>query len=236
MKQAQQKSLFDLVKKSPLFIAIGVAVTVVFVVSFVGYARRGGFWSPAVEARVFTTENARRAGEAARSNQRVFAFQGEVYSDVERLREASAIAVGGMLAAANRKLERQPLASVESVLGGMKSSGLMPPGITMDSAGKVLSSVYGSYYVRYRQEPLGIEVVSVCTGQLCGPAILIRLPDDQFSQDALTYYTAPAVGKPVPAPFAAPVEILRAGWRPVTYKAASVPQDEVEKGRQFLGR
>jgi len=68
---------------------------VVFAISFVGYARRGGFWSPAVDARVFTADKDRRASEAARNNQAMFPFQGEVYSDAERLREASAIAIGG---------------------------------------------------------------------------------------------------------------------------------------------
>ncbi len=212
---------------------------VVFAISFVGYARRGGFWSPAVEARIFTADKDRRASEAARNNQNMFPFQGEVFSDAERLREASAIAIGGMLAAVNavnKKLDKQPLASVESVLGEMNSGGLVPPGVVVDGGGKALSSAYANYYMRYRQDPLGVEVVSVCKGQLCGPAILIRLPDDEFSQDALTYYTAPAVGASVPAAFAAPADIIRAGWRPNTFKTAAVSEAEVDKGRQWLGR
>jgi hypothetical protein len=94
-----------------------------------------------------------------------------------------------------------------------------------------LSSAYANYYMRYRQEPLGVEVVSVCKGPHCGPAMLIRLPDDGFSQDALTYFTAPAVGASVPPAFAAPVEIIREGWRPNTFKTAAVSAAEVDKGR-----
>jgi hypothetical protein len=235
MARTKQTSLFGIVKSSPLFIALGVAAMVVFAISFVGYARRGGFWSPAVEARVFTADKDRRASEA-RNNQVMFAFQGEVYSDAERLREASAIAIGGMLAAVNKKLDRQPLPSVESVLGEMNSGGLVPPGVVVDGGSKALSSEYANYYMRYRQEPLGVEVVSVCKGQLCGPAMLIRLPDDEFSQDALTYYTAPAFGASVPAAFAAPADIIRAGWSPNTFKTAAVSEAEVDKGRQWLGR
>jgi len=235
MARTNQTSLFGIVKSSPLFIALGVAAIVVFAISFLGYARRGGFWSPAVEARVFTTDKDRRASEA-RNNQVMFAFQGEVYSDAERLREASAIAIGGMLLAVNKKLDEQPLASVESVLGEMNSGGLVPPDVVVDGGSKALSSEYANYYMRYRREPLGVEVVSVCKGQLCGPAILIRLPDDEFSQDALTYYTAPAVGASVPPAFAAPADIIRAGWRPNTFKTAAVSEAEVDKGRQWLGR
>ena len=236
MAQTKQTSLFGIVKSSPLFIALGVAAIVVFAIAFLGYARRGGFWSPAVEARVFTADKDRRASEAARNNQTMFPFQGEVYSDAERLREASAIAIGGMLAAVNKKLDKQLLPNVESVLGEMNSGGLVPPGVVVDAGSKALSSEYANYYMRYRQEPLGVEVVSVCKGQLCGPAILMRLPDDEFSQDALTYYTAPAVGASVPPAFAAPADIIRAGWRPITFKTATVSEAEMDKGRQWLGR
>jgi hypothetical protein len=235
MPRKNQTSIIAVVKSSPLFIALGVAALVVFAISFVGYARRGGFWSPAVEARVFSEDKGRRAS-GVRSSQVVVPFQGEVYSDADRLREASAIAIGGMLAAVNKKLDKQPLSSVESVLGEMSSTALLPPGVEIAEGNKGLSSAYANYYMRYRQEPMGVEVVSVCKGQHCGPAMLIRLPDDEFSQDALTYFTAPSVGASVPPAFAAPAEIIRAGWRPNTFKTAEVSAAEVDKGRQWLGQ
>ena len=56
-----QQSLFSIFKSSPLFIALAVAAVVVFV----SYQLReaGGFWSPEVEARVFTNNRDGRSGE-----------------------------------------------------------------------------------------------------------------------------------------------------------------------------
>ncbi len=166
----------------------------------------------------------------------MFAFQGEVFSDVERLREAAAVASGGMLLAAQGKLAGRAFPSVESLLAGMSAGELLPPGVVLDRDGKSLSSAYAVYYVRFRGTPLGVEVVSVCKGELCGPSLLVRLPDDEFSQDALTYYVAQRVGQSVSVPgaFVAPAEIIKSGWTPVTFRAAVVSEDDVKKGQQWL--
>ena len=219
---SSQKSLFSIFKSSPLFIALAVAAVVVFGLSFISYAKRGGFWSPEVEARVFTNNRDGRSNDAALNGERRFTFQGEVYSDAERLREASAIAIGGMLISADRRLNNRPIQSVENLLSSMFSSQVVPPGIQFDGSKNCLTSAYANYYVRYRQAPLGVEVVSECKGQLCGPTLLVRLPDDEFSQDALTYYTAPSSGAvSVPAAFTSAAEVIKAGWRPRTFKAQS---------------
>ena len=60
-KTKATRSLGRTVLSSPLLVAVGAAVLVVFVLSFAGYARRGGFWSPEVEARVFTSGRATKA-------------------------------------------------------------------------------------------------------------------------------------------------------------------------------
>ena len=225
----QQPQFFSIFKASPLFIAVSVAVVVVFGLSFVQYARRGGFWSPEVEARVFTSEGSKRAGEAVDTGERRFIFQGEVYSDVERLREAAAIAVGGMLLAADGRLNGRAIQTVEGLFAEMSAAGIVPPGVEVDQTNKRMVSTFGNYYVRYRQSPLGVEVVSECAGQLCGPALLVRLPDDGFSQGALTYYSAPSTGRvAVPGAFASTVEVIKSGWRPQTFRA-QINQPETGK-------
>jgi hypothetical protein len=215
-------SFLAVVKSSPLLIAVGVAVAVVFSLSFVQYARRGGFWSPEVEARVFTTTRNGRE-DVANTGERRFIFQGEVYSDAERLREASAIGVAATLVAVNNR----SIGSVESLLSEMSAAEALPPGIELDVLNKRLSSAFANYYVRYRQSPLGVEVVSECKGQLCGPTLLVRVPDDEFSQDALTYYIAPTNGKvSVPEAFTSSAAVLKAGWHPETFKA------QLQNGKQ----
>src|SRR6266498_5287588 len=170
------------------------------------------------------------------NGQRVFAFQGEVYSDAERLREAAALGVGSVLLATQRNLDHVPFSSVEALLWAMASDGLLPPDMVLDGSGSSVSSRYAVYYVRYRSDPLGVEIVSIGKGILSGPPLLVRLPDDEFSQNAMTYYVAPKAGGgvTVPVAFAAPAQIIAAGWQPVTFKATDVSPEEVEKGRQWL--
>jgi hypothetical protein len=230
------RSLGRTVFSSPLLVAAGAAVLVVFVLSFAGYVRHGGFWSPEVEARVFSSGKAQDSGGQSSNGQRVFAFQGEVYADAERLREAAALGVGTMLLATQHNLDHSPFFSVEALLGAMASDGLLPPDMVFDRSGSSVSSRYGDYYVRYRSAPLGVEIVSIGKGSLSGPPLMVRLPDDEFSQNAMTYYVAPKAGGgvTVPVAFATPAQIIAAGWQPVRFKAADVSPEEAEKGKRWL--
>lgn len=235
-KTKTTRSLGRTVLSSPLLVAVGAAVLIVFVLSFAGYVKHGGFWSPEVEARVYTNGREAQTGVESSNGQRVFAFQGEVYSDAERLREAAALGVGSVLLATQRNLDHVPFSSVEALLGAMASDGLLPPDMVLDRSGSSVSSRYAVYYVRYRSDPLGVEIVSIGKGILSGPPLLVRLPDDEFSQNAMTYYVAPKAGGgvTVPVAFAAPVQIIATGWQPVTFKATDVSPEEAEKGRQWL--
>ena len=235
-KTKTTRSLGRKVLSSPLLVAVGAAVLVVFVLSFAGYVRRGGFWSPEVEARVFSSNKGLDSVSQNSTGQRVFALQGEVYSDADRLREAASLGVGSMLLATQRNLDRTPFSSVEALLGAMASEGLFPPDMVLDQSGSSVSSSYAAYYVRYRSDPLGVEIVSIGKGSLSGPPLLVRLPDDEFSQNALTYYVAPkgGGGVTVPVAFVAPAQIIATGWQPVTFKATDVSPEEADKGRQWL--
>lgn len=234
-KKAAPKSIKQAVFGSPLFLALMAASLVVFVLCFVGYVRRGGFWSPSVEARVFDQGGTRKGSGSLLENGFVFAFQGEVYGDAERVREASALALGGMLCAANRRLERRPVGTVEELLNAVRSDGALPPGLVIDATGKMVSSEFAEYYVRYRPSPLGVEVLSLGKGKFRGAPFLVRLPDDEFSDNALTYYVAPKVDSvTAPAAFASTAQIVSLNWVPIRFKANEVSQEDAAKGRQWM--
>jgi hypothetical protein len=118
----------------------------------------------------------------------------------------------------------------------MAGDGLLPPDMVLDRSGSSVSSSYGVYYVRYRSDPLGVEIVSVGKGNLSGPPLMVRLPDDEFSQNAMTYYVASKAGGgvTVPVAFATPAQIFATGWQPVAFKAADVSREEAEKGKRWL--
>ena len=54
-------------------------------------------------------------------------------------------------------------------------------------------------------------------------------PADAFSDVAAVSATATEL-----TPFAAPAQIIAAGWQPVTFKATNVSAEEADKGRQWL--
>lgn len=235
-KPRQQKSIGTAFLSSPLAVVLVVAMVVVFVMSFLGYVRHGGFWSPEVEARVFN--EAGRAGKessgASAGKRRKFAFQGEVYDQAEQVRESAALAMGATLLATQRALERKPFQTVDSLIAAVVEQALLPPGLVQDNGSRSLISRHGTYYIRYRSDPLGVEVLSISKGIGAGVAIIVRLPDDEFSENALTYYTISKAGLQAPGGFAPVAQLISSGWRPETFKAAELSPGEKEQQRQWL--
>ena len=235
-KSNSEKSVVHAFLSSPLVVVLTVATLTVFVFSFAAYARLGGFWSAEVEARVFN-EGARRSRHVtddASRNKRVFAFQGEVYDEAEQVRKSAALLMGTTLLAAQRSLERKPFVNVEGLVAGVVSEGLLPPGLRQNSGGNSFSSDEAVYYIRYRQEPLGVEVLSVRTGKEVGSAVLARLPDDEFFENALTYYVWPKAAAEMPAAFTPAASLIEGGWRPESFKASEVSTSEKEEQRAWL--
>src|SRR6185369_4868743 len=233
-KPREQKSIARVFLSSPLVLVLTVTIIVVFVMSFAGYIRRGGFWTPEVEARVFNDGGRdRNQSSGVSGNRRKFAFQGEVYNQAEQVKESAALTLGATLLAIERAREQKPYQTVESLIRGVAEHGLLPPGMTLDGSASVVSR-YGNYYIRYREQPLGVEVLSIGKGAFDGVAILVRLPDDEFSENALTYYMISKAGLQVPGGFAPVAQLISSGWRPETLKAAESSQGEKQKDRQWL--
>jgi hypothetical protein len=231
-----QTSILKALLSSPLMVVITVATIVVFLISLISYVRRGGFWAPEVDAHVYNQNTrARKVRETASGDQRIFAFQGEVHQRVERLRESSALVLALSLEGVQASEERRAYQSVEALVRAVSDNGGIPPGMVVEQGGGVVSSPNGVYYVRYRVDPLGVEVLSVGKGNMPGPPMLIRLPDDELAQNVLTYYVAPTVeGAQAPRPFASAADVINGGWRPEPFKAANVSPEEAANQRAWI--
>lgn len=231
-----KKSVGQAFLSSPLVVALTVSTFTVFVISFAAYARRGGFWSAEVEARVFNEagRRGRQVTNVGSRNQRIFAFQGEVYDEAEQVSKSAALLMGTTLLAAQRSLEGKPFVNVESLVAAVVSAGLLPPGLKQESGANSFSSERAVYFIRYRPEPLGVEVLSVGKGTEVGSAILARLPDDEFFENALTYYVLPKGAAEMPAAFTPVARLMEGGWRPESFKASQVSSSEREEQRAWL--
>lgn len=232
----ERKSLGRALLSSPLAMVLSVAMLVVFGMSLASYIQRGGFWSPEVEARVLNEQTGRgQRGRDVESRGRKFAFQGEVYDRAEQIRQSGALAIGATLLAAHRSLEGKPIQTVESLISGVVGSDLLPPGLVNDVARKSVNSDYAVFYIRYRAEPLGVEVVSIGRRAGDGVAIVVRLPDDGFSENALTYYMISKEGLQLPGAFTPAAQLIASGWRPETFKASELSPQERERAKEWLG-
>jgi hypothetical protein len=76
--------------------------------------------------------------------------------------------------------------------------------------------------------------LSVGKGKEVGPAILARLPDVEFFENALTYYVLRKAGGEMPAAFTPAASLIEGGWRPESFKASEVSTSEKEEQRAWL--
>lgn len=190
-----------------------------------------------VDPRVSLTENqAQQIGERQRRQQVqafVAAAEGEVSRTEERIREATALATAASLFAAKESLDKRTPPSVSALLSGVNAAGLLPPGMQLLGSSGVVSSARGQLFVRYRLEPLGIEVVSIGKERMDGPALLVRVPDNGYSgmrEEGAGLYLATRLDQiTVPAPFAHEAEVIALGFAPEPLRAVKLPNPDDRK-------
>ena len=215
--------------KRPLLI-VGVVVALIVAVRLTSIVlpQRTG----TVDPYVSLTENQVHQIVERQRQQQVRAFmavnEGEVYRTEERIREATALATAASLFAASESLNRRTPASVTALLSGVNNAGLMPPGMQLvETQGDVISS-RGKLFVRYRPDPLGVEVVSLGNVRLDGPALLVRVPDNGITgmiKEGAGLYLATRLDEiTVPAPFAPEAEVVALGFAPEQLRAAKLPR------------
>lgn len=170
--------------------------------------------------------------------QQVHAFmsiaEGEVSRTEERIREATALAFAATLFAANEYLGRRTPASTNALLVGVNAAGLLPPGMRLDESAGLVRSVRGELQLRYRAEPLEIEVLSVGKERLDGPMLLVRVPRGnsrgKANADVAQLYMATRLDEiPLPQPFISEAEIKTLGFTPEPFRAINLPNPEASK-------
>jgi hypothetical protein len=220
-----------LTRISPAMVVMATATVVVLAVVAGGYVSRGGFWTPRVDPHVYVEGAGQQDGRYGRANYQQYrmVFTGEVYSTSERLRAASALAYVTWLRAASEAVAQRPLRSVEELLACVERAGLMPPGLSIAENKTTVVSDGATLYVRFRPAPLAVEVVSIPTDSRQGPALMVRVPEDDSSETgaASRYFVATQLDAvSIPAPFAPASEVIGAGWTVETYKYKPTASDQ----------
>jgi hypothetical protein len=170
--------------------------------------------------------------------QQVHAFmsvaEGEVSHTEERIREVTALALAATLFAANESLARRTPPSMNALLDGVNTAGLLPPGMHLDDSTGLVRSARGELQLRYRYDPLEIEVLSVGRERLDGPVLLLRVSPSNSKNtattDAAQLYIATRLDEiTLPRPFISEAEIITLGFAPEPFRALNLPNPEASK-------
>lgn len=170
-------------------------------------------------------------------------MDGEVIRTTERLREVSALTMALVLYAARERIEGRSPGTVDELLAGVSGSGLMPPGLMQQGQSGTLTAMHrtrvgtaahGTLFVRYRPEPLGIEVIAVSRERRDGPAMMMRLPDDEAEGEGAGFFMATRLDDVVvPQPFASESEVISAGWSRESLRAVKLLPEEGQSLREW---
>jgi len=218
-------------KLTPGVIVFATAITVIFlswVTPAILQTRIGGL-DPRVSIAAGEAAEA-EAKERARVNRyrAVSAvIEGEVARTETRLREATALGLAASLYLAVESMQGRTPQNVQSIISGMSAQGLFPPGVRPDERPPgAFQGTYGSLFIRYRRQPLGVEIVSAGRERMDGPVILIRVPDDGLERPARdgaentqgggagVYQARSLEDVHIPPPFAPAAEVIADGFEP----------------------
>jgi hypothetical protein len=140
-------------------------------------------------------------------------MEGEVARTAERVAEAVALATAASLCAATAAINSDAPRDSKELLIRLQAQNLFPPELALDRGLGTLISDHGTLFVRYRPQPLGIEVISIGHNRIDGPAIIVRVPDEVASNN-VKLFIATRLNSPLPPPFAPTAEVIAAGWSP----------------------
>lgn len=191
-----------------------------------------------VDPRITLLSNEAQQLIERQRRQQVHAFmsvaEGEVSRTEERIREATALALAATLFAANESLARRTPPNTNALLAGVNAAGLLAPGMRLDDSSGLVRSVRAELQLRYRSEPLEIEVLSVGKERLDGPVLLIRVPQNssqsKVTADVAKLYVATRLDDiALPRPFITEAEIITLGFAPEPFRALNLPNPEASK-------
>ena len=150
----------------------------------------------------------------------------EVPRTTERLRDTTAVAVAAMSFVVEGTLNNHPPRDVNEIIRAIVQRQLIPAEWVTNQAG-ILQMPRGTVHLRYSANPVSIETVSVPITNQDGPALLIRLPDDQNTGVGARYFESLQLdGIVYPQPFAPLSEVISAGWQPRLFKQTQMPETD----------
>ena len=148
----------------------------------------------------------------------------EVPRTAERLRDVTAVAIAGSMYVVENSLRGRAPRDAGEIAAGIAERQLIPAEWLTKQSG-VLQTTRGTLHVRYSPNALSVEVISMPNSPADGPAILIRIPDNENTDAGPRYFESMQLdGILYPNPFATISDVITAGWRERRFKQTSHPK------------
>lgn len=231
MKKTQIAALAPAQKRTLLFVAAAALILTITLANFL---------APRNVPSVDPTVSIERGHSDDSSNQRSAQVapnlpdDGEVYRTAERLREASAVALAAGLYVAREQVNGRYPQTADSVIAGLRSTGLLPPGITVDGRAMLLAP-FGRIQFRFRSDPLAVEVIDIPHSREDGPALMVRIPGSGPDAERGSVFIADRLGDiNLPSAFASISDCVRSGWIDQPINQADTPQEQQQQLRAWL--
>ena len=150
----------------------------------------------------------------------------EVPRTAERLRDVSAVAVAAITYVIERAMNGRTPRDAGEILVEIAQRQLIPIEWLTNQPG-VLRMPHGTIHLRYSPNHLIVEVISVPNERQDGPAILIRIPDQENTTVGPRFFESMQLdGIAYPNPFAPIPEIIASGWQPRPFKQTPIPDED----------
>lgn len=159
---------------------------------------------------------------------------GEVERMAVRVREVAGLVYGLTLLAVTEQMHNRRIGNVQALLQLLAQRNLLPPGMQPQPTAGALTTERATLYVRYRPQPFGLEVVSVGSEPLDGPAVIARLTANGDEQTgALLLIAKQNTGVALPAPFAPLDQVVALGWQIEPLRERASTPNESDQLRQW---
>lgn len=160
---------------------------------------------------------------------------GEVERTAARIRDVSALTMGLTLFAVNEGLNRRAITNVGTLVTRFVARGLLPPGVGQNAEQGVLESERTLIYVRYRPDPLAVEVVSVGRERSDGPPLIGRIATGADEEAGASLFVAHGLGDiPLPEPFTSAARMAALNWTPEPLRERAFTPQEAEQINGWL--
>jgi hypothetical protein len=153
----------------------------------------------------------------------------EVPRTAERLRDVTAVAIAASTYVAEGTMTGRTPHDAGEITAGIAKRQLIPLDWLTNQSG-VLQTAHGTLHVRYSPSTLSVEVISMPSDRSDGPAMLIRIPDDENTGVGPRYFESTQVDAiTYPSPFASIPEVISTGWRGRAYRQTQLPNARLLK-------